>query len=311
MKERLTGAIILVAVLVLLVPELLSGPGESFTMQSADAEGGAPLRSYTIDLADGASARAAAPTSAPATAVTDEPVAMAAPESGDAGPEGSPTAESGGMRPDGRSTVLPGASVPVESGAEAASSANGSAAAETASRAGQDRAAGSGADRAAATPENVTRGSAASPGAEDDRPRSAFGPHAVQRPKPASSESGRAAASSEPSRPAATREATRPAASGSGRAASSEAPRTAASDAKPAKGWAVQLGVFASRDNADRLAKQVKGKGYTVSVNETSANGKRLYRVRVGPEASRTAAEALGAKLRAAGHPDGAVVAFP
>lgn len=71
----------------------------------------------------------------------------------------------------------------------------------------------------------------------------------------------------------------------------------------------VQLGVFASRENAERLAKQVKGKGYPVVVNETSGSGKRLYRVRVGPERDRTAAVALGTKLRAAGHPGGTVVA--
>jgi DedD protein len=72
----------------------------------------------------------------------------------------------------------------------------------------------------------------------------------------------------------------------------------------------VQLGVFASRDNAERLAKQVKGSGYPVVVNEVSGSGKKLYRVRVGPEADRGAAVALGAKLRAAGHA-GSVVPYP
>lgn len=68
--------------------------------------------------------------------------------------------------------------------------------------------------------------------------------------------------------------------------------------------------MFASRENAERLARQVKGKGYTVSVNETSGNSKRLYRVRVGPEATKPDAAQLGAKLRAAGHP-GTVVSWP
>jgi DedD protein len=80
--------------------------------------------------------------------------------------------------------------------------------------------------------------------------------------------------------------------------------------AEGSKGWAIQLGVFASRDNAERLAKQLKGKGYPVVVNEIAGNGKRLYRVRVGPEADRDAAVALGAKLRAAGH-GGSVVPYP
>jgi DedD protein len=56
-KERLTGAIILVVLIVLLVPELLSGPSRSAPASHATATAPAsseepPLRSYTIDLAD-------------------------------------------------------------------------------------------------------------------------------------------------------------------------------------------------------------------------------------------------------------------
>jgi DedD protein len=53
-KERLTGAIILVVLIVLLVPELLSGPSRSVPAPQAAATSSEepPLRSYTIDLAD-------------------------------------------------------------------------------------------------------------------------------------------------------------------------------------------------------------------------------------------------------------------
>jgi DedD protein len=56
-KERLTGAIILVVLIVLLVPELLSGPSRSAPASHATPAAPAsseepPLRSYTIDLAD-------------------------------------------------------------------------------------------------------------------------------------------------------------------------------------------------------------------------------------------------------------------
>jgi DedD protein len=55
-KERLTGAIILVVLIVLLVPELLSGPSRTAPAPQAAAPSSSteepPLRSYTIDLAN-------------------------------------------------------------------------------------------------------------------------------------------------------------------------------------------------------------------------------------------------------------------
>jgi cell division septation protein DedD len=69
----------------------------------------------------------------------------------------------------------------------------------------------------------------------------------------------------------------------------------------------VQLGSFASRANAERLAKQVHGLGYPVSVSRGNT-GRRLYRVQVGPAHDRTAAEQMAAKLTAQGHA-GTVVA--
>jgi cell division septation protein DedD len=71
--------------------------------------------------------------------------------------------------------------------------------------------------------------------------------------------------------------------------------------------WMVQLGVFASRDNAERLAQELKGKGFKISVSELPGNGRKLFRVRAGPVSDRTSASDLAAKLRAAGAP-GSVV---
>jgi len=65
--------------------------------------------------------------------------------------------------------------------------------------------------------------------------------------------------------------------------------------------WMVQLGSFASRTNAERLARQVRAGGFKVSVSQGSS-GRRLYRVRVGPAHDREAATQLAVKLRAAGH---------
>jgi DedD protein len=51
LKERLTGAAILVALIVLIVPEMFRGPPPPAGVRGAPAAGeGPPVRSYTIDL---------------------------------------------------------------------------------------------------------------------------------------------------------------------------------------------------------------------------------------------------------------------
>jgi cell division protein FtsN len=65
--------------------------------------------------------------------------------------------------------------------------------------------------------------------------------------------------------------------------------------------WMVQLGSFASRTNAEHLARQVRAQGFPVSVSQ-GASGRRLYRVRVGPARDHTAAAQLAQRLRASGH---------
>ena len=75
-------------------------------------------------------------------------------------------------------------------------------------------------------------------------------------------------------------------------------------------GWAVQLGVFKSRDNAERLALEVRVKGFKVAVSSvTSSSGKR-YRVRVGPAPDRSGAQELQGRLKAAGRPGGTIVPY-
>ena len=88
-KQRLTGAVILVALFVLLVPELLTGPEDSAGTPAADAEQG--IRRYTIDL------NAPAPTGGqgaePAVALpplTETPVAGAASERAQPGEAAAP-----------------------------------------------------------------------------------------------------------------------------------------------------------------------------------------------------------------------------
>jgi cell division septation protein DedD len=115
-------------------------------------------------------------------------------------------------------------------------------------------------------------------------------PDPVSATRDAAAESPRAAP--EPSPPAA----------GAGTATAAEPPAAAAA----AGAFVVQLGSFASRANADHLARQVRAQGFQVSVSQGSS-GRHLYRVRVGPAHDRAAATALAQQLRAAGH-SGSVV---
>jgi DedD protein len=66
--------------------------------------------------------------------------------------------------------------------------------------------------------------------------------------------------------------------------------------------WAVQLGSFASRANADNLTRQVKAQGFSVFVLPGGSGAAARYRVRVGPLADRQSAERIAAKLKSLGH---------
>jgi DedD protein len=96
---------------------------------------------------------------------------------------------------------------------------------------------------------------------------------------------------------------TRPAAANAPPAAPPSAATPAGSGAAA---YVVQLGSFANRANAERLAQQVHALGYPVGVSR-GTTGRRLYRVQVGPTHDRAAAEQTAERLRAQGH-KGAVV---
>lgn len=85
-KERLMGAAILVAIIVLIAPELLSGRKPDKTPVPAALR--APVRSYTVDLADSSAAAHPVETSSVATTSAAAPgsATPAAPMSGPATP---------------------------------------------------------------------------------------------------------------------------------------------------------------------------------------------------------------------------------
>lgn len=71
--------------------------------------------------------------------------------------------------------------------------------------------------------------------------------------------------------------------------------------------WAVQLGSFAHRPNAETLARQLKGRGFSVYVVTGGSGASARYRVRIGPLADRGSAERTVTKLKSIGHPSSIV----
>jgi len=83
-------------------------------------------------------------------------------------------------------------------------------------------------------------------------------------------------------------------------------PAPAAAQPKPEQpkavgDWTVQLGSFSDEANAKRLAQRAGTFGYKAEVSSVRNSGKTLYRVRVGPQATRAAADAAASALKAHG----------
>ena len=74
--------------------------------------------------------------------------------------------------------------------------------------------------------------------------------------------------------------------------------------------WAVQLGSFSEQANAEKLAAGLRKQGFAAFLSQVSVDSGQLHRVRIGPQKDREAAEAMAARLAAAGH-SGQVVPHP
>jgi DedD protein len=182
LKERLTGALIVVALLVIVVPEMLSGSGQSSTPANTPNDGGPPLRTYSLELGS------------PITAPTQDQSTLA--------------------------PVSPEPALPT--------------------------------------------------------------PSVIDAPGPATT-------------PA-------PAAIAETGSSPQDVKAEVASPASPKQAWWTQLGSFSARENADRLARELRAKGFSIDVARIKVGNKDLYRVRAGPVASRDAGIALQSRLAAAGH---------
>ena len=66
--------------------------------------------------------------------------------------------------------------------------------------------------------------------------------------------------------------------------------------------WAVQLGSFANKQNAEILAADLRKQGFAAFLSQLTTSSGQLHRVRIGPQKDREAADAMAARLLKAGH---------
>ena len=74
--------------------------------------------------------------------------------------------------------------------------------------------------------------------------------------------------------------------------------------------WAVQLGSFGDKSNAERLAADLRKQGFAAFLSRLATDSGELHRVRIGPQKDRESAEAMAERLANAGH-KGQVVPHP
>lgn len=75
--------------------------------------------------------------------------------------------------------------------------------------------------------------------------------------------------------------------------------------------WVVQLGSFASEENANTLNRKLRQAGFSSFVEPLQQGGAKVFRVRVGPELRRTAAQSVRDRLKSGMDLDGIVVPYP
>jgi DedD protein len=75
--------------------------------------------------------------------------------------------------------------------------------------------------------------------------------------------------------------------------------------------WVVQVGSFAARNNARALRDKLRKQGHASFVESINGTSGRVYRVRVGPELTKSAADSLRQQLEKEAGLKGLVQAYP
>ncbi|MFT5442965.1 MAG: cell division septation protein DedD [Myxococcota bacterium] len=81
-------------------------------------------------------------------------------------------------------------------------------------------------------------------------------------------------------------------------AAPTRRPQPAAQASSGRTGFSVQVGAFAESEGANRVAEDLRGKGFPVYVTPSAGSRDGRWRVRVGPLATRTEADAAALQLK-------------
>ncbi len=74
--------------------------------------------------------------------------------------------------------------------------------------------------------------------------------------------------------------------------------------------WAVQMGSFSSRENAEKLAADLRKQGFAAFLSQLKTDSGQLQRVRIGPQKDRESAELMASRLSKIGR-EGQVVPHP
>ncbi|WP_024328056.1 SPOR domain-containing protein [Thioalkalivibrio sp. AKL19] len=100
--------------------------------------------------------------------------------------------------------------------------------------------------------------------------------------------------------------------SGDAQAPQAPAPMRSMEPDQPVQaGWAVQVGSFRGEDNAREQVSRLRDAGWPAFIDDSTADGRPIYRVKVGPLAQREEAVKLGERLEDELELSGIVVAHP
>lgn len=321
LKQRLIGAAVLVALAVIFLPMLIKGPttdtgAEDISLRAPDAPGDGRMQTRELPLVVPAARSGESVSGMPAAVVSGEPAAPAAVAPAQAAAGDFAVNYGAYANADDAQTVITSLAKAGFSAFSEPTTINQQPAWRVRIGPFADRAAAESARlRAAALRADVSPQVVVLDGQGGEQQAAVA---AAPSPAPAAApgqSAPAAAATTQAAVPAATPATPpRPSVPAANTPAATPAPKPAATVAKPqpapapatprapaasAVGWVVQLGAFSNAAEAEALRERMRAAGFSAFVEQVPTDRGSLSRVRVGPVASREAAEQLKAQLAA------------